>query len=191
MSPVSLDESRLSENPVSRLSRMIRTSFWDGLTRRIDADGLELICTDPKNRSANQSPRIYVPEAEPEMIEYYRKVAADKPHIKLEVVPLPHDFDARYVKDLNHNPGILALAMKKAKAEDGNTTLQGIPFVVRKLAAFRLGFLSCWLISGGPQLVLVSMSSTTGSVASARRTCSDKNSFLRTGLLLHLARPPG
>lgn len=43
-----LDEARLSENPVSRLSRMIRHSFWSNLTRRIDGDGLEAICADPK-----------------------------------------------------------------------------------------------------------------------------------------------
>ena len=43
-----LDEARLNENPVSRLSRMIRHSFWSNLTRRIDADGLEAICADPK-----------------------------------------------------------------------------------------------------------------------------------------------
>lgn len=111
---------------------MIRTSFWDGLTRRIDADGLELICADPKNRSSNQSPRIYVPEDEPDMVAYYRKMAADKPHLKLEVTVLPRDFDAAYVKELNHNPGILALAMQKVTLEDGSTDLKGIPFVVRK-----------------------------------------------------------
>lgn len=43
-----LDEARLSENPVSRLSRMIRNMFWSNLTRRIDGDGLEAICADPK-----------------------------------------------------------------------------------------------------------------------------------------------
>jgi len=43
-----LDEARLSENPVSRLTRMIRNSFWSNLTRRIDGDGLEKICADPK-----------------------------------------------------------------------------------------------------------------------------------------------
>lgn len=46
-----LDEARLTENPVDRLSRMIKNSFWNSLTRRIDGDGLEIICADPKNRS--------------------------------------------------------------------------------------------------------------------------------------------
>jgi alpha,alpha-trehalase len=34
-----LKESRLNENPVDRLERLIRHHFWTGLTRRIDADG--------------------------------------------------------------------------------------------------------------------------------------------------------
>lgn len=69
-----LDEARLVENPVDRLSRMIKNSFWNSLTRRIDGDGLELICADPKNRSRNANPLIYVPHGEPEMAEYYREV---------------------------------------------------------------------------------------------------------------------
>ena len=127
-----LHESRLTENPVTRLSRMIRTSFWDGLTRRIDADGLEMICADPKNRSSNQAPRIYVPEAEPEMLAYYRQVAVDKPHLNLQVESLPKTFDAEYVKNLNDKPGILALAMNRTVESNGSVKLSGIPFVVRK-----------------------------------------------------------
>jgi len=94
-SRIVLDEARLTENPVDRLSRMIRTSFWHALTRRIDGDGLEIICADvrllqatcgfihttyvvpqPKNRSAHLNPRIYVPHGEPQMAEYYRCVHA-------------------------------------------------------------------------------------------------------------------
>ena len=48
MKSIVLDEARLKENPVSRLSRMIKHTFWSNLTRRIDADGLERICSDPK-----------------------------------------------------------------------------------------------------------------------------------------------
>jgi alpha,alpha-trehalase len=35
-----LDEARLNENPVSRLSRVIDAFFWDNLTRRIDASSI-------------------------------------------------------------------------------------------------------------------------------------------------------
>ncbi|KAJ7238582.1 alpha,alpha-trehalase-neutral trehalase [Mycena haematopus] len=121
-----LDESRLTENPVDRLSRMIKNSFWHSLTRRIDGDGLEIITADPKNRTGRVNPRIYVPHGEPAMAEYYRQVAKDKPHMNLDVQVLPEKADdPAFVKSLNSKPGILALAMKEV---DG--TLKGIPFIV-------------------------------------------------------------
>lgn len=52
-----LDESRLNENPVDRLSRMISQTFWHNLTRRIDGSALERILNDPKNRSKSQVSR--------------------------------------------------------------------------------------------------------------------------------------
>ncbi|KAF9575463.1 alpha,alpha-trehalase nth1 [Mortierella alpina] len=127
---VVLDEARLNENPVDRLSRMIRHHFWDGLTRRIDAEGLETIANDPKNRSKNTSPRIYVPHGEKEILEYYLDVKASKPNLHLEVEQLPEDFTPKYVQSINDKPGILALAMTKHVDEDGHETLKGVPFVV-------------------------------------------------------------
>ena len=126
-----LDEARLTENPVDRLSRMIKNSFWHALTRRIDGDGLEIICADPKNRTGRVNPRIYVPHREPAMAEYYRKVAAEKPHLNLDVQVLPPvPDDPHYVKSLNNKPGILALAMNEVDDGKGGKTLKGIPFVV-------------------------------------------------------------
>ena len=126
-----LDESRLTENPVDRLSRMIKHSFWRSLTRRIDGDGLEIICADPKNRSRHINPRIYVPHGEPAMAEYYRKVAKEKPHLKLDVQVLPpKPDDPVFVKSLNDKPGILALAMREVDDGKGGRTLKGIPFIV-------------------------------------------------------------
>ncbi|KAK0567250.1 alpha,alpha-trehalase nth1 [Tilletia horrida] len=127
-----LDESRLSENPVDRLSRMISQSFWHNLTRRIDADGLEAILADPKNRSKSQNPRIFVPCGEPEMIEYYRRVAKERPQLNLSVEVLPKELTAEYTRDLNDTPGLLALAMREEKDPSTGATknLKGIPFIV-------------------------------------------------------------
>ncbi|KAF9935377.1 alpha,alpha-trehalase nth1 [Linnemannia zychae] len=125
-----LDESRLNENPVDRLSRMIRHHFWDGLTRRIDAEGLELIANDPKNRSKNTAPRIYIPFGEDEILEYYRNVSLQKPHLKLDVEQLPEKITPKYVQSINEKPGILALAMTKFMNDEGQETLKGVPFVV-------------------------------------------------------------
>lgn len=64
------------------------------------------------------------------MFEYYKKVAAEKPHLNLHVESMPAEITAEYTKSLNDKPGILALAMKKTKREDGTVTLEGIPFCV-------------------------------------------------------------
>ncbi|KAF9068956.1 trehalase-domain-containing protein [Rhodocollybia butyracea] len=126
-----LDEARLTENPVDRLSRMIKNSFWHSLTRRIDGDGLEIICADPKNRTGRINPRIYVPHGEPAMAEYYRKVAREKPHLNLDVQVLPpKPDDPLFVKSLNSKPGILALAMNEVDDGKAGKTLKGIPFIV-------------------------------------------------------------
>jgi alpha,alpha-trehalase len=126
-----LDEGRLTENPVDRLSRMIKNSFWHSLTRRIDGDGLEIICADPKNRSGRIQPRIYVPHGEPDMVDYYRRIASEKPHLNLDVQVLPpNPGDPHFVKSLNSKPGILALAMNEVDDGRGGRTLKGIPFIV-------------------------------------------------------------
>ncbi|KAL1753523.1 glycoside hydrolase family 37 protein [Schizophyllum commune] len=126
-----LDEARLTENPVDRLSRMIKNSFWHSLTRRIDGEGLEIITADPKNRTGRMNPRIYVPYGEPEMAEYYRKVAREKPHMRLDVQVLPpKPDDPAFVKSLNDKPGLLALAMQEVLDAKGEKTLKGIPFIV-------------------------------------------------------------
>ncbi|KAI9280008.1 trehalase-domain-containing protein [Sporodiniella umbellata] len=125
-----LDEARLNENPVDRLSRMIRHSFWDNLTRRIDADSLEVICPDPKNRTEHQHPIIYVPCEDKEAYDFYCTVAEDRPHLKLEVVYLPKEITPDYVKSINDRPGLLTLAMRRVKDENGNDTHVGEPFVV-------------------------------------------------------------
>ena len=96
----------------------------------VDSAGLEAILTDSKNTSADSARRIYVPENEPKMIEYYKKVAADKPDLHLKVEVLPINYNADYMHSINDKPGILALAMREVKTVDGNTDLQGVPFVV-------------------------------------------------------------
>jgi alpha,alpha-trehalase len=127
-----LDEARLNENPVDRLSRMIRFNFWDGLTRRIDADSLEVICPDTKDRSPNPHPRIYVPYADNEAFEFYSEVAQKRKHMDLEVIRLPEVITADYVKSLNTRPGLLTLAMRKVDdpTNEKGYTHVGEPFIV-------------------------------------------------------------
>ncbi|KAG0082576.1 alpha,alpha-trehalase nth1 [Podila epicladia] len=95
-----------------------------------DYGRLEVIANDPKNRSRNTTPRIYVPFGEHEILEYYQQVRVLKPQLHLEVVQLPREITPKYVQSINEKPGILALAMTKFVDEEGGETLKGVPFVV-------------------------------------------------------------
>ncbi|KAL9617784.1 MAG: hypothetical protein Q9160_007438 [Pyrenula sp. 1 TL-2023] len=127
---VVLDEARISENPVDRLSRFIRDTFWDNLTRCIDESHIEKIARDPKDRTADPQPRIYVPRRAPEQYEYYANIARSRPEMRLDVQWLREGpITAEYVLELNEKPGLLALGMEET-AEKGEKTLKGLPFIV-------------------------------------------------------------
>ncbi|KAB5539543.1 glycoside hydrolase family 37 protein [Coniochaeta sp. 2T2.1] len=126
-----LDEARLNENPVNRLSRMIRDHFWEGLTRRIDASSIEIAARDPKDWTDDPRPRIYVPRGAPEQYEYYTKLAQDKPEMRLEVLLLPQKITPDIVTAMNSKPGLLAVDMEESvDPKTGERTLNGRPFVV-------------------------------------------------------------
>ncbi|KAK0652201.1 trehalase-domain-containing protein [Cercophora newfieldiana] len=126
-----LDEARLNENPVNRLSRLIRDHFWEGLTRRIDASSIEIAARDPKDWTDDPRPRIYIPRGAPEQFEYYTKLAQDKPDIRLDVQLLPEKITPEIVRDMNAKPGLLAVDMEKVvDPRTGEITLRGRPFVV-------------------------------------------------------------
>jgi alpha,alpha-trehalase len=128
---VMLDEARLNENPVSRLSRLVRDEFWPGLTRRIDGRNIAQVARDSKDRSANPRPRIYVPVGAPEQYEYYSKIAKEQPEVNLEVLWLNENpGDDEYVRDLNEAPGLLAVELKEVIDQHGEKTYEGLPFVV-------------------------------------------------------------
>lgn len=119
-----LDLDRLRENPVRRVSRMIREHFWDGLTRRIDAEGLGRVVADTKSGGAR--PRLYVPHSDPQALAHFDALARERPEIGLEVSRLPETLSGEYVRSINEKPGLLSLAL--AQGEDGR--LRGLPFVV-------------------------------------------------------------
>ncbi|KAI8853066.1 trehalase-domain-containing protein [Chytridium lagenaria] len=123
-----LDEKRLNENPVDRLNRVIKYHFWEGLSRRIDADGLAAILTDIKMVGEN---RIYVPFNDEFAYEYYCKVAEDNKKFNLNVIRLPEIITPQYVKSLHKFPGILALALRRfPDPKTGRELVRGAPFVV-------------------------------------------------------------
>ncbi|KAH8701906.1 alpha,alpha-trehalase TreB/Nth1 [Talaromyces proteolyticus] len=125
-----LDEQRLSENPVNRLSRFIKKIFWNALTRRIDGSNIAVAGLDPKDWTGDPRPRIYVPPGAPEQLEYYNRIAEEQPEIRLEVIKLEVPITPEYAKSLNAKPGLLAVAMEEFTDSEGKKDLRGVPFVV-------------------------------------------------------------
>ncbi|QXD16602.1 hypothetical protein GQ464_006565 [Rhodocaloribacter litoris] len=125
---LALDAERLHENPVHRISRMIRELFWDGLTRTVDAEGLARTAIDTKGEGADldRRARVYVPATDPVAQDYFAGVARERPGLGLEVITLPEQITPEYVLGLNERPGILSL--KLVRGDDGR--LRGLPFVV-------------------------------------------------------------
>lgn len=127
-----LDEARLNENPVNRLARLIKDTFWPNLTRRIDGSNIAKVAKDTKDRTADPRPRVYVPRGAPEQHQYYSRIAREYPDMRLDVQWLAEEPDnEEYVRDLNEAPGLLAIAMERVEdTPEGEPDFKGLPFVV-------------------------------------------------------------
>ncbi len=117
----SISIDKITETPSGRISRLIKTRFWDNLTRSIDKEGLATVLDDTK--SETDILRLYIPYKDKEAITYFQSLETEFPNLK--VVVLPRDITPEYVKTLNDKPGILNLAHS---LKDGN--YKGTPFVV-------------------------------------------------------------
>ncbi len=112
---------RITEAPSDRISRLIKTRFWDNLTRSIDKDGLQKVLEDTKSNS--DSLRLYIPFNDKEAIAYFKPLEAEIKKLKVGI--LPEEITPTYVKTLNDTPGILNLAHTTE-----NKQYKGTPFVV-------------------------------------------------------------
>ena len=120
----SIPLERIEEAPVQRISRMIRDYYWDGLTRRMDEEGISDLLRDTKNEAlgAESILRVYVPHEDTVALDYYKGLSEKMP---LEVIRLPEDISPEYVRSINDQPGILSLQLS-----ENNGKLRGEPFVV-------------------------------------------------------------
>ena len=115
--------SNIDEPPVQRISRMIRDYYWDGLTRTMDANGIETLLADTKNETIEGDVlRVYVPFGDVRALDYYQKLQETK---AIEVVRLPENVTPEYVRSINDQSGILSL-----KLSEVNNEIVGEPFVV-------------------------------------------------------------
>lgn len=134
-----LDESRLCENPVSRMKRLINTQFWPALTRQITKENIVDMAKDTKiveeveDEDGNiikshESVRLYIPYNRPEQYEYFSSIKKENPDVKLDVQFLPENIDAEFIKSINKKPGLLALETKIDPKNKDN--LLNEPYVV-------------------------------------------------------------
>ena len=114
---------KIEELPVTRVSRMIRDYYWEGLTRTMDAEGIEALIKDTKNESlASDILRIYVSNTDQKAFDYYKGLESK---YSIRTIQLPETITPEYVKSINDKPGILAL-----KLNDEKGIIKGVPFVV-------------------------------------------------------------
>lgn len=112
---------RIQEPPVERISRKIRESYWDELTRVIDRNGLQKILRDEK--TTNTIPTLYVSEKDKQGVAYFSALEKEWGNFKVAILPEKYTMD--YVETLNIKPGLLALATSQDDKE-----VKGVPFVV-------------------------------------------------------------
>jgi alpha,alpha-trehalase len=138
---LSLDRLRLDENIVDRTHRLIKTVYWDTLTRQIDAVHLNQVVDDPKVIS--KADYLYVPGADRMAVNYFRAIeksaAAENrsPALKVVVLPSPDKITGAFVRNLDGSHGLLSLALETNT--DGRVV--GVPYVV---PGGRFNELYCW-----------------------------------------------
>ncbi|KAG8532661.1 uncharacterized protein KY384_002538 [Bacidia gigantensis] len=125
-----VNTGHLSEDPIRRLERLIKGSWWDNLTRTTDAAGVAKATLDSKTKGTEESPRrIYIPSGAPEQYTYFKRLSEENPSMHLDVQKLPDGgLDSDFIHSLNAKPGLLALDMKQDPKIKG--ALTGTPFIV-------------------------------------------------------------
>ncbi len=113
----------IEELPVTRISRMIKDYYWNGLTRTMDKKGIVGLLHDTKNEALQSDKlRIYVPNTDAFAFQYYKGLESEFP---IETIRLPEEISSEYVKSINDKPGILSLKLGRDEGK-----VKGIPFVV-------------------------------------------------------------
>jgi alpha,alpha-trehalase len=139
-SEVTVERLHLDENIVDRVHRLIRTVYWDALTRRIDAEHLDEVVNDPKVQTKDDF--IYVPASDTNAVRYFRTAAGianergHSPALKVVPLPAPDKVDGDFVRALDGEHGILSLAL-----ETNGGKIVGAPYVV---PGGRFNELYCW-----------------------------------------------
>jgi len=122
---IRVDLDSLSENPVDRISRLIRSRYWEGLTRRIDSHDLARVLADEKLHE-QVTKYLYVPHGDSTAFRYYKDIAGKQPALNCRVRMLPDTITPQFINSLENRHGLLGLALETG--EDGR--MRGAPYVV-------------------------------------------------------------
>lgn len=115
--------NKIEELPATRISRMIKNFFWDGLTRTLDEKGIKKLIKDSKNEALiSNKLRVYIPFTDNIALQYYKKL---EKYFPIKAIKLPEEITPEFVKSINTKPGILSL-----KLAEKNQEISGLPFVV-------------------------------------------------------------
>lgn len=123
---IQLKLERIFEEPVDRISNSIRNLYWEGLTRRVDEQGLIGILSDEKTATVDGFYYVYVPRSDKLASEYFSKIAERRADFNIKVVRLPEKITPEYVRGLDGFHGILSLGI----VSDQQRGYIGVPFVV-------------------------------------------------------------
>lgn len=111
-----IDPRRLTENPVTRVSRNIRERYWNNLTRRVDPAHIAPLLEDSKLPPA-EFRHLYVPNKDGLALNTFELAAKQNPELKMKVWQMPENIDQEYLYSIRNRHGLLSLAL-------------GVPFVV-------------------------------------------------------------
>ncbi|HEU6448072.1 MAG TPA: trehalase family glycosidase [Verrucomicrobiae bacterium] len=138
---IPLNEIPFNESIVDRTHRLIKTYYWNALTRQIDAAHVDEVVHDPKVQS--KFDYIYVPAADTNAVGYFKSIEAAEnkrgrsPALKVVLLPSPEKINGQFVRDLNGEHGILSLALET----NADGKISGVPYVV---PGGRFNELYCW-----------------------------------------------
>lgn len=113
------------EKPTDRISRLIKEFYWDGLTHKIDEEGILKIIKDEKTITVDGFNYIYVPNDDTVAFKYFSNISKKYPEAKIKVIKLPDSITSDYVRRLDGYHGLLSLAL-----ENRGDKYAGVPFVV-------------------------------------------------------------
>ncbi|KAI5184411.1 alpha,alpha-trehalase [Nematocida homosporus] len=134
---VIVPEDRLNEDPMARLTRLIKNCFWKNLRRVLDKDGLKLALIDTKIKRVEYF--LYVPAADAAACSYYKNLEsalkADSFQIKLLKITLQKNSPGIFFGDTfasrevlcNTSPGLLTLSTRRFRLSSSESPSLSAP----------------------------------------------------------------